>query len=87
MLDDLVGWYRSKDIVLNEALLDKRIYETIGVDPKFRVDIDQIEKSMRDRVFGQELAIDTLVDSLNVSVAGLNDPTRPESYFFLDLQV
>lgn len=83
MLDDLVGWYRSKDIVLNEALLDKRIYETIGVDPKFRVDIDQIEKSMRGRVFGQDLAIDTLVDSLNVSVAGLNDPTRPESYFFL----
>lgn len=83
MLDDLIGWYRSQDIVLNEALLDKRIYETIGVDPKFRVDIDQMEKTMRDRVFGQDLAINTLVDSLNVSVAGLNDPTRPESYFFL----
>ena len=38
---------------------------------------------MRSRVFGQELAIDTLVDNLNVSVAGLNDPTRPESYTFL----
>lgn len=37
---------------------------------------------MRSRVFGQELAIDTLVDNLNVSVAGLNDPTRPESYTF-----
>lgn len=83
MLDDLIGWYRSKDIILNEALLDKRIYQTTGVDPKFKVDIDQIEKTMRSRVFGQELAIDTLVDNLNVSVAGLNDPTRPESYTFL----
>lgn len=44
MLDDLIGWYRSKDIILNEALLDKRIYQTTGVDPKFKVDIDQIEK-------------------------------------------
>lgn len=83
MLDDLIGWYRSNDIILNEALLDKRIYETIGVDPKFRVDIDQLETTMRSRVFGQDLAIDTLVDNLNVSVAGLNDPTRPESYIFL----
>lgn len=63
-------------------MLDKRIYQTTGVDPKFKVDIDQIEKTMRSRVFGQELAIDTLVDNLNVSVAGLNDPTRPESYTF-----
>ncbi|HGO2647828.1 TPA: AAA family ATPase [Staphylococcus aureus] len=83
MLDDLIGWYRAEDVVLNEALLDRRIYETLGVDPKFRVDINQIEKTMRDRVFGQDLAITTLVDSLNVSVAGLNDPTRPESYIFL----
>ncbi|HDJ2913344.1 TPA: ATP-dependent Clp protease ATP-binding subunit [Staphylococcus aureus] len=83
MLDDLIGWYRAEDVVLNEALLDRRIYDTLGVDPKFRVDINQIEKTMRDRVFGQDLAITTLVDSLNVSVAGLNDPTRPESYIFL----
>ncbi|WP_219338664.1 hypothetical protein, partial [Staphylococcus haemolyticus] len=56
MLDDLIGWFRSQDIVMNEALLDKRIYETIGIDPKFRVNINQIEKSMRERVYGQDLA-------------------------------
>ncbi|MDQ7134571.1 AAA family ATPase [Staphylococcus aureus] len=83
MLDDLIGWYRSKDIVLNEALLDKRIYSTVGVNPKFRVDINQIENTMRKRVFGQDLAIDSLIDNLNVSVAGLNDPTRPDSFIFL----
>lgn len=83
MLDDLIGWFRSQDIVMNEALLDKRIYSSIGIDPKFRVNIDQIEKSMRERVYGQDLAIETLVDNLHVTVAGLSDPTRPNSFMFL----
>lgn len=84
MLDDLIGWYRSKDVILNESLLDRRIMSTTGVNPKFQIDIDHMEKTMKKRVKGQEFAIDTLINSLHISVAGLNDPTRPMgSFIFL----
>ena len=84
ILDDLIGWYNTKNVVLNEALLDKRIMSTTGVNPKFKVDITRLEETMKRRVKGQDFAIDTLIDSLHVSVAGLSDPTRPMgSFIFL----
>lgn len=84
MLDDLIGWYRTQDVIMNEALLDKRILSTTGVNPKWNVDVDKTLESAKRRVLGQEQAIEVIEDSLHVAVSGLSDPTRPKgSFMFL----
>jgi ATP-dependent Clp protease ATP-binding subunit ClpA len=84
MLDDLIGWYRTQDIIMNEALLDKRILSTTGVNPKWNVDVDKTLESAKRRVLGQDQAIEVIEDSLHTAVSGLSDPTRPKgSFMFL----
>lgn len=81
MLDDLIGWFRTKDVMLNEALLDQRIYSTTGINPKLKINLNNVEEKMRQRIKGQDFAIQVLINSLNIGVAGLQDPTRPMGSF------
>lgn len=84
MLDDLIGWYRTQDVIMNEALLDKRILSTTGINPKWNVDVDKTLESAKRRVLGQDQAIEVIEDSLHTAVSGLSDPTRPKgSFMFL----
>ncbi|MFW2451817.1 AAA family ATPase [Staphylococcus cohnii] len=82
ILGDMIGWYRSQNVVMSEALLDKRIFATTGINPKWRVDIDKLIDVLRKNVKGQEYAINAMEDSLNVAISGLNDPKRPMGNFF-----
>ncbi|RIN97125.1 ATP-dependent Clp protease ATP-binding subunit [Mammaliicoccus sciuri] len=84
LLDQLIGWSRTENVIINEQLLDKRVYATTGVNTKWQVDINKLIENMKRRVLGQEYAIDVLEGSLNVAVAGLNDTKRPMgSYMFI----
>lgn len=82
ILADMIGWYRSQNVNMSEALLDKRIFATTGINPKWRIDINQLIDVIRKNVKGQDHAIDILDDSLNVAVSGLNDSNRPMGNFF-----
>lgn len=82
MLDDMIGWHRSQDILVNERLLDNRIFATAGINPKWKVDIDALINNIKRRVKGQEHAIEQLDGSLNIAVAGFSDPKRPMGVFF-----
>lgn len=81
MLDDMIGWHRSQGIPVNERLLDNRIYETAGVNPKWKVNIDSLMDAIKARVKGQPYAVQQIEGSLNIAVAGLSDPKRPMGTF------
>lgn len=81
LLDDMIGWHRSQGIPVNERLLDNRIYETAGVNPKWKVNIDSLMDIVKSRVKGQPYAVQQIEGSLNVAVAGLSDPKRPMGTF------
>lgn len=81
MLDDMIGWHRSQDILVNERLLDNRIFATAGINPKWKVDIDALINNIKRRVKGQEHAIKQLDGSLNIAVAGFSDSKHPMGVF------
>lgn len=82
ILGEMIGWYRTKNVRMSENLLDKRIYATTGVNPKWRVDINKLIDTLKNNIKGQEYAISILEGSLHVAVSGLNDPDRPMGNFF-----
>lgn len=84
LFDEMLGWHRSQGLDMNEELLDARLFATTGANPKWQVDIQDVSEKMHERVKGQDFALDTLEDSLEVAVAGLNEKGRPVgSYIFV----
>ncbi|MCG7340158.1 AAA family ATPase [Staphylococcus sp. ACRSN] len=84
LLDRMIGIYTTQNVAMNEALLDKVVYERSGVNTKMRPDIDKIEQELKDNIKGQDQAIKVLIDSLHVAMAGLNPPNAPMgSYIFM----
>lgn len=84
LLDRMIGIYLTQNVAMNEALLDKVVFERTGVNTKIRPDIEKIEKELRDNIKGQDTAITVLIDSLHVAMAGLNRPNAPMgSYIFM----
>lgn len=84
LLDNMIGRYRTESVTINEALLDKIVYDSTGINTKIRPDINEIEAELKRRIKGQPLAIDVLIDSLNVALAGLTPKHTPMgSYIFM----
>lgn len=84
LFDEMLGWHRSQGYDMNEDLLDARLYATTGANAKWNVSIDHVSEILRERVKGQDFALETLEDSLEVAVAGLNEQGRPMgSYIFV----
>lgn len=82
LLDQLIGWYRTENVMINENLLDKRMYETLGVNTKHKVDINEVlENHCKKRVKGQEFAIEQIEGRLHIAHAGINNPNRPMANF------
>lgn len=84
LLDKMIGMYRTQGVTINEPLLDKIVYDSTGINTKIRPDINKIENELRRRIKGQPMAIEVLLDSLNVAIAGLTPPHTPMgSYIFM----
>lgn len=84
LLDRMIGMYRTESVTINEALLDKIVYDSTGINTKMRPDINRIEGELKKRIKGQPLAISVLVDSLNVALAGFTPKHTPMgSYIFM----
>lgn len=84
LLDRMIGRYTTQNVSINEALLDRIIFERSGINPNIRLDINEIEKELRKNIKGQDESITVLLDGLNVAMAGLNPEGAPMgSYIFL----
>ena len=81
VLDRMIGIFETQNIAMNEALLDKVIYDSSGINTKVRPNIDEIERELRKNIRGQDEAIEVLIDSLNVAMAGLNPIGAPMGSF------
>lgn len=58
--------------------------KTVEVEPLQFNEIEKFEETLKQEVLGQDGAIDTIVDSMIVPAAGLNDETKPiKSMIFL----
>ena len=83
VLDAMYGWYKSDNKPIDENSLDEQIYLKTGANTKWKVDINYIRKVLNEDVKGQDHALNSLLDGLEVAVANLNDPSRPMgSYIF-----
>lgn len=84
ILNRMIGYYRTKNVPMNEVLLDEIVFESTGINTKMRPDIDNLENNLKKRVIGQDYAISILMDSLHLAMAGMNPPDAPMgSFMFL----
>lgn len=81
ILDAMVGYHRVTKRPLDKKLLGDVIYESEGVNIAFRVDAKNIQKTLNEHVYAQELATALITDRLNIAVADLNDKSRPMASF------
>lgn len=82
ILDAMVGWHLSPARrELDRELLADVIMESSGVNVAFRVDGGRIKAELDRRVYSQDLATSALARRLQLSVADLNDKSRPEGSF------
>lgn len=68
--------FSAEDYEMNEKVISKTTENTI----KFK-DFPNLKKRLSKNIIGQEEAIDTLVNSLVVSAAGINDKNKPLASF------
>lgn len=81
VLDSMVGWHRLTNRPMDRDLLADVLQESINVNVSFSVDGAQIKRQLDERVYSQDLATSTLARRLQLSVADLNDKSKPEASF------
>lgn len=82
-IDALIGDWRALNIKPTMSHLNDRLKSATGISAEWRTNVDRVVEGLGKRVKGQDAAIDIMKDSLNVSVAGIQDPTKPMgSYLF-----
>lgn len=71
----------NSDYALSRPLLNRVIQRSYGIDIDNRVDIKDLRKAIRTRIFNQNQASEAVLSLLEMSLAGFNDPTRPKISF------
>ncbi|WP_199918987.1 AAA family ATPase [Streptomyces sp. NRRL F-5053] len=79
VLDSMVGWHRLTHRPMDRELLADVLQESLGVNVAFKVDGAKIKEQLDATVLSQDLATRSVARRLQLSVADLNDKTRPES--------
>lgn len=77
VLDSMVGWHRLTDRSMDRDLLADVLQESLGVNVAFKVQGAAIKARLDERVLSQDLATATVARRLQLSVADLNDKSRP----------
>jgi ATP-dependent Clp protease ATP-binding subunit ClpC len=83
MLDAMVGWHRYAKRKMNKQLLADVLYEQRNINISFAVNASSIRKELNKHVFAQEYATRAVEQRLQLSVAGLGDPNKPQGSFLL----
>lgn len=81
MLDSMIGWHKEYGRKMDYELLADVMYDSEQVNIAFRVDAVGIEKILNERVISQKFATKVIAQRLQLSVAGMNDPTKPMASF------
>lgn len=81
VLDSMVGWHRLTGRPLDRTLLVDVLQESVGVNIALAVDGASIKHDLDAQVFAQDWATSAVAKRLQLSVADLNDKTRPEASF------
>ena len=81
VLDSMVGWHRITGRAMDRELLADVIMESTGNNVDVRVDGARIKAELDERVFSQDLATSMLARRLQLSVADLNDKSKPRASF------
>ncbi|MGI8306953.1 AAA family ATPase [Saccharopolyspora hattusasensis] len=79
VLDSMVGWHRLTKRPMDRELLSEVLQESLGVNVAFKVDGAKIKQQLDAKVFSQDLATSAVARRLQLSVADLNDKSRPEA--------
>lgn len=79
--DSMLGYHNAFGVPLDEKLLNQVIFETIHVNTQWHADVKEMSKYLHDSVFGQDVAIETVIDRLQISIANLADDSRPQGSF------
>lgn len=77
VLDNMTGWHRLTERPMDRELLADVLMQQLNVNVAFRVDGAKIKQQLDEKVFSQDLATSVVARRLQLSVADLNDPTRP----------
>lgn len=79
--DSMLGYHRAFNVNLDEKLLNQVIFETIHVNTEWHADIKEMSEYLQAHVFGQDVAIESVLDRLQISIANLADDSRPQGSF------
>jgi len=79
--DEENGVVDHDEILFEIAKIANLPLETIN--SKDGINLEGLEKNMRSKVFGQEQAIESLLDKIFIAQAGLKSPTKPVGSFLL----
>lgn len=79
VLDSMVGWHRSENLPMDRHLLADVIYEQEGVKVDLDVDPLSIRETLDEHVYAQRYATLSVAKRLQLCLAGLNDPHKPQA--------
>lgn len=81
MLDAMIGWHLAFGDTIDRKLLNKVVYESTGINANFEANVHQITTNLNKRVINQKLAVDSVVNRLNISLADMTDDSKPQGSF------
>lgn len=93
VIDEAGAFQRLQEPGKKHSIIDKKDIEAV-IAKIARIPLQQLsntdkdvlknlEKHLRKKVFGQDLAIETLVDAIKMSRSGLRDPNKPVGSFLM----
>lgn len=77
--DEENGVVDHEEILFEISKITSISYDQL--DSKESVNLENLEKNMRSKIFGQEKAIETLLDRVFIAQAGLKSPNKPVGSF------
>lgn len=79
LFDAMIGWHRSYQKPFDNKMLVQVVREQIGVNIDWRIDATSLRDYLNSRVKDQQYAVQALINRMYISVASLNDDTRPQA--------
>lgn len=79
LLDAMLGWHFETGRAMDVSLLHDVLEQSTGIKVDFRVDATRIKEQLDSKVFAQDLATKQVERRLHLTVADLQDQTKPKS--------
>lgn len=77
-LDHMLGEYFGNGYAMDQKLIDKVLHDYYSLQGDRRIDLQSLSDYLHSRIYGQNEAIQIMLDRLCAAFTGLTDPTRPK---------